>query len=146
MSLATDMLLTNRGLIKLYEQSLTQIRTAWQLSQLEITIISFLHNNPGRDTIGDISEIRMIPKGNVSQGVESLVQKSYVVRTPDPKDRRKVHLSLTDRTQAIVSEIEETQKNYGAWIFEGFTEEELRLFQQMNEKILERVNEKLERK
>ena len=42
----------------------------------------------------DIVERRMLPKGNVSAGVETLVQKGLLMRRQDQTDRRKIHLSL----------------------------------------------------
>ena len=47
---ATDMRLLMRGITKLYEQYLERIRGKYGLSQIEITIIGFLYNNPGKDT------------------------------------------------------------------------------------------------
>ena len=70
-----DILLSIRRVVKLYDRYMEDTRNRYGLSHLEITIISFLHNNPGRDTARDICKTRMLPKGNVSQGVESLIQK-----------------------------------------------------------------------
>lgn len=128
-------LLSTRGLIKLYDQHLENIRTEHHLSHIEITIISFLHNYPNKDTATDISEIRMLPKGNVSQGVESLIQKSLLLRTPDTSDRRKIHLSLTDKAVPIVEEIEKAKTIFGKKIFDGFSPEELDFYIKMNERI-----------
>ena len=55
----------------------------------------FLYNNPGKDTAADITELRMLSKGNVSQAVESLIQKGSAKDGPLTRlDRRKIHLSL----------------------------------------------------
>lgn len=73
-----NVLLNMRQMIKLYDSFLDEIRKKYRLTQVEVTIISFLHNNPGKDTAKDISTLRMLPKGNVSQGVESLIQKKIL--------------------------------------------------------------------
>lgn len=54
----------------------------YRLTLIEATIISFLQNNPGKDTAADIVELRMLSKGNVSQAVESLMQKALLRREP----------------------------------------------------------------
>ena len=41
---------------------------------MEADIISFLKNNPGKDTAADIVELRMLSKGAVSKTVEALIQ------------------------------------------------------------------------
>lgn len=75
-----DFVSSMRKLFKLYDHSLEAIRAEYRLSQVEITIISFLHNNPGKDMAAHISELRGLPKGNVSQGVESLIKKGLLLR------------------------------------------------------------------
>ena len=49
------------------------------MSRVTGFLMSFLYNNPGKDTATDIVELRMLQKGNVSAVVESLVNKSLLV-------------------------------------------------------------------
>lgn len=94
--------LTNfRRTIKLYDSMLKPVCDRYLLTQLEATIISFLHNNPGRDTAADIVELRMLSKGNVSQSVESLGQRKLIIRQQDSADRRKIHLALTEEATRL---------------------------------------------
>ena len=108
--------------------------------------MGFLHNNPGKDTVGEIAYWRMLPKGNVSQGVESLIQKRLLQRICDKDDRRKIHLQITEQAKDIVRGIDKARKKYDEKIFLGFSEEEKKLYFQLNGKILENVFEGLERK
>ena len=41
-----NVLLNMRQMIKLYDSFLDEIRKKYHLTQVEVTIISFLHNNP----------------------------------------------------------------------------------------------------
>ena len=95
MSRTTEFLMNIRSIIKLHESMLREICGEYQLALIEATIISFLHNNPGKDTAADIVELRMLSKGNVSQAVESLIQRSLLRREQDAVDRRRIHLFLT---------------------------------------------------
>ena len=104
---------------------------------IEATIISFLFNHPGRDTAADIVELRMLSKSNVSQAVESLIQKSLLQRRQDTADRRRIHLLLTAEAAPITAEIEKVRASFHKKIFRGFTEEEQRLFTEFNERIAE---------
>ena len=88
---ASDMLLLVRYMMKLYEKHLENVQMKYQLSHIEIAIIGFLYNNPEKDTAADIVERRMLPKGNVSAGVEMLVQKELLIRRQDQADSRKIH-------------------------------------------------------
>ena len=71
---STHFLVQFRQLNKLYECMLKEICRRHKLTLIETTIISFLYNNPGRDTAADIVELRMLSKENVSQAVELLMQ------------------------------------------------------------------------
>ena len=59
---ASDFLVSTRRMIKLHENMLRDIGQEYELTLTEATIISFLHNNPGRDTAADIVELRMLQK------------------------------------------------------------------------------------
>lgn len=146
MQRATDILLLIRGLGKLNDKCLETVRKEYELSQIEVTIMGFLHNNPGKDTVGEIAYWRMLPKGNVSQGVESLIQKRLLQRICDKDDRRKIHLQITEQAKDIVRGIDKARKKKNEKIFLGFSEEEKKLYFQLNGKILENVFEGLERK
>ncbi len=146
MNLHPNILLNMRQLIKLYDSYLEEIRKKYHLTQVEVTIISFLNNHPGKDTARDISTLRMIPKGNVSQGVESLIQKKYLTRTIDEADRRKIHLSLLEEAHPIVKEIENTKIHFRDNLLIGFTEEEVVLLENLNERMFTNALKMIERK
>ena len=99
---ASDMLMLVRYMMKLYEKYLEDVQMKHRLSHIEIAIIGFLYNNPERDTAADIVERRMLPKGNVSAGVETLVQKGLLMRRQDQTDRRKIHLSLLENLKEVL--------------------------------------------
>lgn len=132
----TDFLTNIRRIIKLHESMLKGICETYRLSLIEATIISFLYNNPGKDTAADIVELRMLSKGNVSQAVESLMQKSFLQRRQDTEDRRKIHLSLTQAAQPITASLKELFQQFHEELFFGLSNEELELFDRINEQII----------
>ena len=68
----TDLLVLMQRIGKMHEQMLKELCRQYDLSLIEAKIIAFLHNNPTKDTAGDIVELRMLSKGNVSQAVDLL--------------------------------------------------------------------------
>ena len=138
------LLLLYRRIQKLYDRHMDDIRKSFSLSRIEITIISFLHNNPGLDTAGDIAEYRMLSKGNVSQSVEALIQKGYLERFPDSEDRRRIHLSLTAHASEIVRQIDEIKRDFYQALAEGLTESEIKQYQAITDNITENVLNGLE--
>ena len=130
-----DFLINLRRIIQLYESMLKEICKDYQLTLAEATIISFLHNNPGKDTAADIVEFRRMRKSNVSAAVESLYQRGLLDRSQDQEDRRKIHLTLTASASPIVKTIDGLIKEFRGELFCGITEEELNAFFDINKKI-----------
>ena len=136
---ATDMRLLMRGITKLYEQYLERIRGKYGLSQIEITIIGFLYNSPGKDTAAEIVELRMLPKGNVSQGVELLVKKGFLRRNTDRTDRRKVHLSLEETAIPLCNEIEKVNQSFKEQLLQGLTQQEKETYEKINRQLMKNI-------
>ena len=133
----TYFLMHIRLTMKLQEQMLKNICEKWRLTITEGKVITFLYNNPGKDTAADITELRMLSKGNVSQAVESLIQKGLLTRSADQNDRRKIHLSLLSPAKEITNAIHVMQKNLYGQIFNGLSEEDLKIYERINQKIME---------
>ena len=133
----TDFLMHIRLTMKLQEQMLKNICEKWRLTITEGKVITFLYNNPGKDTAADITELRMLSKGNVSQAVESLIQKGLLTRSADQNDRRTIHLSLLSPAKEITNAIHVMQKNLYGQIFNGLSEEDLKIYERINQKIME---------
>ena len=133
----TDFLMHIRLTMKLQEQMLKNICEKWRLTITDGKVITFLYNNPGKDTAADITELRMLSKGNVSQAVESLIQKGLLTRSADQNDRRKIHLSLLSPAKEITNAIHVMQKNLYGQIFNGLSEEDLKIYERINQKIME---------
>lgn len=135
----SDYLENVHRVMKLHEHMLKEICEEYELTLTEAAIITFLHNNPEKDTAADIAELRMLSKGNVSQSVESLIQRSLLRRERDALDRRKIHLSLLPSARDITRSIEQVQKKLREEVFAGFSEEEQALFGQIHDRISENV-------
>lgn len=141
----TEMLLIMRSTNKLYAQFLRETCKKYQLTVMEANIISFLNNNPELDTAADIVELRMLPKSNVSQGVEGLIQKGLLSRRQDEEDRRKMHLSLTPKAEAVTEEIMQVFQKFRDMLFDGFSAEEMEAFELLNARMMNNTRKGLER-
>lgn len=139
MSQITEYLITIRRILKCQETILKEISVEYALTLTEATIISFLHNNPGRDTAAQIVELRMLSKGHVSQAVESLIQKSLLLRRQDTADRRKIHLSLTPAAQPIVQAIDRRWEQLHEKIFWGLSPEDQQSLVRINRQMMENL-------
>lgn len=141
MEWAAELLVEIREITKSYESILKVVCEKYGLTAIEGKIVSFLCNNPGKDTAAEIAELRMLSKGNVSQAVESLLRRGFLRRTPDTGDRRKVHLSLLPETEKITGELEEAWKKFYLRLFDGFSAEEMEKYGEFRERMMRNIRD-----
>ena len=141
-----DLIVCIRSISKAYDGVLKKICAEFGLSLLEVKVLSFLHNNPGKDTAadivqmntaGDIAEYRLLSKGNVSQAVESLIRRGYMERTADAEDRRRVRLSLLPAAKTVTERIDGEWAKFDKKLLENFDEGEIELFDNFKEKLMQ---------
>ena len=142
----TNFLTNFRRTIKLYDTMLKEICGAYHLTMIEANIISFLYNNPGKDTAGDIVELRMLSKGNVSTAVEALIQKHLIEREQDKTDRRRIHLYLLPAAEPITNRISEIREQFSEEILFGFSEEERKQFEVLTDRLCENTRNAMKRR
>lgn len=146
MSRRTELWTGLRSLIRLYDKMLKKVCTEHELSLVEADVISFLRNNPGKDTAVDIVELRGLSKGAVSKAVESLIRKSFLERIPDTEDRRRIHLKLKPEAEPVTEMIDEVKEEFLNTVLGGFTSEELEAHSRFFQRVFDNTRHELERR
>lgn len=141
----TEVFMGLRSLFRLYDKMLKRVCTEHELTVVEADIISFLQNNPGKDTAADIVELRGLSKGAVSKAVECLIQKSLLERIPDTADRRKIHLKIMPAAGPVTESINEVREEFVDTVLEGFTKEELEMQNQFLGRLFENTKRAIEK-
>lgn len=144
MKRSTELFIGMRNLFRLYDKLLKKVCMEYDLTVIEADIISFLQNNPGKDTAADIVELRMLSKGAVSKGVESLIQKSLLERFPDTEDRRRIHLRLKPQAEPVTKAINEVRDEFLNTVLQGFTKKELEMQTQFYRKLFDNTKKAME--
>lgn len=67
-------------------------------------ILLFLANNPKYDTAAEVSDIRCLAKSHVSTSLKSLEESGYIAKFSEGSDRRRIHLKLTEKADAVIRE------------------------------------------
>lgn len=75
----------------------------FEISVEQFHILRFIRR--GYQTVSDLADARNISRPAVSNGVDALVQKGLVARTPDQEDRRRISLSLTAAGNALLDSV-----------------------------------------
>lgn len=87
-----------------------QVAQATGLPTQQYQALLAIKGHPGRErmAVGDLSRELHIALHSGSELVERLVAKGLLLRAPDPRDRRRVLLSLTPAADKIISQMART--------------------------------------
>ena len=93
----------------------------------------------GSLSLRDVSRRGAIDKAQVSRLLPGLIDRGYVVRDPDPTDRRRASLRLTDAGRKLYEEIRIIGRQRQAWLVEGLTGEERAMLVDSLDRLLARI-------
>lgn len=125
--LGTKILFMIHDIAQAYTKICEPIHKKYSIQPTAFDILMFIANNENETTARDITEIRGIKPNLVSFHVDKLVQNDYLIREKDTKDRRKVILKLTDKTDEIIKDGREIQKVFNDLLLQDINEDELKV-------------------
>ena len=125
--------------MKAYETFCQPVCKKYQLSQTSFDVLMFLANNPEYNTARDICEIRGIRTGIASVAVDLLVKNGYIHRQPDASDRRLTRLILTEKSEEIIQSGRLIQREFGAQLITGISDEEMTAYLKTAQKFSENI-------
>lgn len=110
---------------KQYAHQLEPVCRQWKVTGNELAVILFLANHPGYDRAADLVERRGMTKSHVSLSVGTLEHRGLLRRRREERDRRQIHLELTQAGWEIARCGQEVQKQFFFAVFQGITRHEL---------------------
>ena len=122
------MLTIYRLLKRLYIQEMSAIMDEYDLTRLELDVLLFLDCNPDKNTAAEIVSMRNLTKSHVSSAVDHLTQMGLITQAHDPRNRRRIHLHLTDATEPILRAGRTAQDNFVRTLSQGLSDEEQEQF------------------
>ncbi|MFD3190016.1 MarR family winged helix-turn-helix transcriptional regulator [Sedimentitalea sp. HM32M-2] len=108
---------------RVYKGRYGMLRTEWR--------VLFHLGMYGQMTARDIGAEARIHKTKVSRAVHKLVQRRFLTRTRDERDRRSEKLDLTAAGRAAYHELRIVAMRYDATLADGFTADEVALLRRM---------------
>lgn len=101
-----------------------------ELSQTAMDILLFLANNPSMDTARDICTYRHLKPALVSFHIDALTQNGLLQRRSAPDDRRKLHLTCTEKAAPIIAQGQAIQEEFSRQLTQGLSPEQLEILAQ----------------
>ncbi len=120
---------------KVYSTLLDEIASKYELNECEIMILVFLNETSEENMASDIVKHLMISKAHVSGLVNNLENQGYIIRQKDQKDKKKIHLTITEKAKPIIKEVQKKKKEMKVKVFDGVTEAEVEVMKTVLSKI-----------
>ena len=139
MDIQTESFLQGGKFKKLIEEQNLELRRKYDMKQAELEILYFLSRSGGQNTSTDIHHQLMMTRGHVSQAVDSLCRRQFIIAIPDQQDRRYVHYEIQKPAQEIIAEIAKRREEMNRLILDGISEEEMRVFREVSAKIKKNI-------
>lgn len=124
---------------RLFDEQITQLRRKYDMKKAELEILYFLSRSGEHNTPTDIHYQLMMNRGHISQAVDSLCRRNFIIAIPDENDRRCVHYQMLDSAQMVVEELAVIREEMNRKILEGISEEELQVFREVAVKIKKNI-------
>lgn len=126
---------------KLLDVQSAELRQKYDMKKAELEILYFLSRCGGHNTSKDIHAQLMMNRGHISQAVDSLCRRRYIVAIPDQNDRRYIHYEILDSAKEIVAEMAKRREEMNRQILKGISKEELEIFRKVSLKIKNNIEQ-----
>lgn len=137
-------LIFNWKLKKVYEKMFYQLTEELELTQNEIDVLLFLHNNTPLNTASDIAKYRAMSKSMISKSVDALYRKGFLSYETDEIDKRCTHLKIEPIAIPIVEKLLKVQKEFFTILTCNITEEEYKAMETVLNKMYQNIIDQLE--
>lgn len=127
----------HKTITRYYEMKVSDVCEKYQLRQLEYDILMFIYNNPEYNTAADIVRIRKSTKSHVSISLKVLEDRGFIERRVDKDNKKHVTIHLLQLANKVIEDGKWAQKEFAQDMFEGLSEEEIKVFMNVFQKVYE---------
>lgn len=128
---------------ELHSSIFSPVCSKYNLTLAEILVLLFLANNREYDSAKDIVKRLKIKKSHVSLSIRELEERGYLKGGYEGSNRRTIHLHLCDKSDGIIEDARDAQKKFLSILERGFSEEEVRHFNNYIRRVNENINDYL---
>lgn len=136
----------HKTIICYYAQLTKSICEKFSLTQMEYDILMFLHNHPQFNTAADIVRIRKATKSHVSTTLKTLEDNGLVRKIQSLDNKKRIEIELLEPAKKIIQEGLNVKTEFVNNLFQGLTEEEMRMWQSIFVKVCNNAEKCLKEK
>ena len=117
----------------------------YDLTYMELTILTFLGIHPQYDTAADIIRLRNFSKSHVSTSIRSLTEKGLVTGSYRDGNRKTIHLTPTEKAAPIIADGCIARDSFSRILLDGFTAEEADAMRHSIQRLTDNITRYLDR-
>ena len=106
--------------------------------------ILFVLDRDGSMSQKELARVLRQTPPSVTNAIQKMEQKGYILRKPDEKDQRVLRLHLTEKSQRYLSQVKQTFRQMEAELFEGISKEEKEELRKILLRMLHNIEENKE--
>ena len=122
-----------------YQKVVKPVYTKFGLTDMEFSIIMFLHYYPEISTASDIVKTASFSKSHVSMAINSLVKNGYLKTSFENNNHKTIHLHLQDKADSVISEGHAANVSFVKKVTEGISKKEVELFDSLLDRMYENI-------
>jgi len=111
----------------------------FDITASELPVLAYLYNNEG-STQEEIACFQSLDKAMVARIVKSLIEKDFIKKEKDIKDKRANNLYLTEHAKRSETEIFESLNKWSTFLMEGTSKEDEEFMYSMLIKMVKRLD------
>lgn len=138
-----DVVMSGIQLKKLVSRKVEPIMQEYDLRPVELDILVFLRKEKNVDTAKGIIERKHFSKAHISKSIENLRLGGFIQVTEDENDHRILHISLTDKSNEVISKVTEIYAECREIMQRGISPEELEVIKRVILKMNDNINHEL---
>lgn len=138
-----DVVMSGIQLKKLVSRKVEPIMQEYDLRPVELDILVFLRKERNVDTAKGIIERKHFSKAHISKSIENLRLGGFIQVTEDENDHRILRISLTDKSNEVISKVTEIYAECREIMQRGISPEELEVIKRVILKMNDNINHEL---
>ena len=133
-----EILLQGRRCKKMIDRIYKELRSVYDLKQVDVDVLLYMVTSPGRPSSG-IAQDLGLNKAHVSMAMDHLIRSGYLSCEKDPADRRFLRYEITPSGQTVSGEILARKDQLNELLFRDFSEQDMRDMERLCRKLLDNL-------
>lgn len=138
-----DVVMSGLQLKKLLARKSESIMREYDLRPVELDILVFLRKEKEVDTAKGIIERKHLSKAHISKSIENLRNGGFIQIVEDENDHRILHIRLTERSNEVITKMNQIYSECKDIMQEGIGSDELAVVKRVIAKINDNINREL---